>query len=380
MAGGFRCRALLVVLIAGVGVLAGPAAEADEWTLQAGIHADVWSGSGQDGHQILAPFTLGYNAPDWGVSMRGAFGNSERDPGGGTPSGSITGFTDSTLAGYYRLTVAQTELQLALGLDLPTGVSRLTNRQLAAIQDEDLAALERLGEGLDVNPTVIAYRSFGGFGLGLGLGYLYTGKYDPTKDVPGDDFDRGDELTVAALGDVYVADLVRLLGRVGYTYFTSDERGGVETFKEGDELDMRLSAEWRPEPWWLVVTLRDIYRFKAERPNASGRLVTEARNSHGNDFRASMTFGYSLTDAWSVEGTAAVRYVSANDYPSGDPLRDDGRTKYAFGPSVSWSPTRTFGIDAGIAYFILDVGKGPSFARDSTFRGIHADLRVTYRF
>lgn len=367
-----------VLMLASGGVTAAPAA-ADEWTLQTGAHVDAWSGGGQSGHQILLPFSLAFDTPDWGAGVRGAFGNSERDPGN-APSGSITGFVDTTLSGYYALTVAGIELRAGLGLDLPTGVSRLRATQLAAVQDEDLVTLERFGEGFDINPTLVAYRNFGAFGVGLGAGYLRRGRYDPTRDTPDDDFDPGDEFTVAVLGDVYVADAVRLLGRLAYTCFTRDTIGGVPVLREGDQLDFRLSAEWRPEPWWVVVAVRDIVGAKAERPGPTGALVTESHNSNGNDLRGSVTVGYLLTDAWSVEGTVAVRHVTANDYSAGDPLRDGGRTKVAFGPGVTWSPTRTFAIDAAVRYFILDAKQSPIFPADSTFHGVHADLRVTYRF
>ena len=48
-------------------------------------------------------------------------------------------------------------------------------------------ALQRFGEGFDVNPTVIVYKNFGDWGIGGGIGYLWTGEYDPTEDIPSDD-------------------------------------------------------------------------------------------------------------------------------------------------------------------------------------------------
>jgi hypothetical protein len=369
---------VLAVWLATAAAAVAPAA-AQEWTFRTGGHVDAWSGVGQDGHEVLLPYGLSFTAPDWGVGFRGAYGTSERDAGSGL-SGSFTGFTDTTLTGFYRLTTGNWEFQAALDMDLPVGVSRLSNRQLVAIQDEDLVLLDRFGEGFDINPTIIAYHHFGAFGLGVGLGYLRKGEYDPTRDVAGDDLDPGDELTAAILGDVYVLDAVRLMARASYTYFTTDTRGGVETFREGEELDFRVSAEWRPEPWYVVVTLRDIVQLKAERLDTSGRLATEPHNSNGNDFRAGLTVGYIINDRWSVEGSAAVRWVGANDYPAGDLLRDGGRVKVAFGPAVTWSPTRTLAVSAGVAYFILDVEQSPIFPRAGTIQGVHADLRLTIRF
>ncbi|HEV8674422.1 MAG TPA: hypothetical protein VGX21_10280 [Methylomirabilota bacterium] len=379
--GGGRGRRLTAAAILLVGIQAGAAgpAAADEWTVRTGVHADAWSGVGQKGHQILAPTSLAFDTPAWGLSVRTAYGTSERDPATG-PTGSITGFTDTTVSGYYRLTVSRIELRAGLDLDLPTGVSRLRTSQIAAVQDDDLVLLRRFGEGFDLNGSLSAYRNFGAFGLGLGVGYLRTGEYDPTSD-PNDDIDPGDELTVAALADVYATDTIRLILRAAYTYFTADERrGGVDALREGDEVDLLVTTEWRPEPWWVAVTLRGILRDKAERANAVGQLVPESRNSNGDEIRGRLTAGYILNDVWAVSGTVEVRHVAANDFPAGDPLHDGGRTKVAFGPSVAWTPTRTFGAEAAFRYFIMDVKQSPFFQTDGTIHGVHVDVRLTYRF
>ena len=292
----------------------------------------------------------------------------------------MSGFTDTTVSGYYRLRSGGADIRFGLDMDLPTGVSSLKTRDLPAVQDEDLVALQRFGEGFDVNPTVIVYKNFGDWGIGGGIGYLWTGEYDPTEDIPSDDFDPGDELTVNVLGDIFLGDVWRLVGRVAYTHFSADERGGVEVFREGDELDIGVSLEWRPEPWWAIVSVRDIYRFKAERLNAVGQLDEERQNSNGNEIRGAATVGYIIDDIWTVRGTLDVRYVTANDYGTSDPLYDGGRFKIAVGPGMTWTYSRTLGIDASVRWFYLDAERSPTFPSGAKINGVHADMRVTYRF
>jgi hypothetical protein len=378
-----RRRLVGALLLGGAAWLAAAPAGADQWTLRSGLHLDAWTAdksSGQgDGFELLVPLGIFYDTPIWGVSARGSVGTTQHDLEA-APSASITGFTDTTLSGYYRWRVSGAEIRFGLDLDLPTGVSRIKTRDLPAIQDEDLVALQRFGEGFDVNPTVIVYRSFGDWGLGGGVGYLWTGEYDPTEDIPDDDFDPGDELSISVLGDVFLGDVWRLIGRVAYTHFTQDERGGIEVFREGDELDVGATLEWRPEPWWAVVTVRDIYRFKAERLNAAGQLGVEPENSRGNEIRGVVTGGYIIDDVWTVRGTVDVRYVAANDYATSDPLYDGGRFKIAVGPGVTWTLSRTFALDASVRYFYLDAERSPTFPQGAAINGVHADLRVTYRF
>jgi hypothetical protein len=372
-----------VLAVAVAAWLAAAPAGADQWSVQSGAHVDAWSADRKsgygDGSEVLVPLGLWYDTPLWGFSLRGSYGTSERDPDG-VSSRAITGFTDTTASGYFRLRVAETEIRLGLDLDLPTGVSRLKNRQFPAVQDEDLVALQRFGEGLDVNPTVIVYRSFGTWGLGGGLGYLWTGEYDPTRGVANDDFDPGDELVVSVLGDVFLGDVWRLIGRISYTRYTADELGGIEVFRQGDEIDLGATVEWRPEPWWASATVRDIIRGKAERLSPAGQLIDEQQTGFGNEVRGNVTVGYILDETWSFRGMVDVRYVASNDYGSGHPLHDGGRFKIAVGPGVTWSLGRTLAVDGSVRYFYLDAERSPIFPSGATINGVHADVRVTYRF
>ena len=373
---------LLLVLGGAAGLLSSPAS-ADQWTLTSGVHLDAWSAnssSGQgNGYELLVPMGIFYDTPNWGLAARGSVGTSQHDLDA-APNASMTGFTDTTVSGYYRLRVSGTEIRLGLDMDLPTGVSRLKIRDLPAVQDEDLVALQRFGEGFDVNPTVIVYRNFGDWGLGGGIGYLWAGEYDPTEDIPNDDFNPGNQLTASVLGDVFLGDVWRLVGRAAYTHYSTDERGGIEVFREGDEIDLGVSLEWRPEPWWAVVSLREIYRFKADRLNAAGQLDEEPQNSQGNEIRGVVSVGYIIDDVWTVRGVMDVRYVAANDYATSAPLYDGGRFKIAVGPGVTWTLSRTFAMDASVRWFYLDAERSPIFPAGATINGVHADMRVTYRF
>jgi hypothetical protein len=380
-----RIRRLAGALLLGGAtcLLVAPAA-ADQWTLTSGVHLDAWSAnnsSGQGtGYELLVPLGIFYDTPTWGLSARGSVGTSQHDLDA-APNASMTGFTDTTVSGYYRLRLSGgTDIRFGLDMDLPTGVSRLKTRDLPAIQDEDLVALQRFGEGFDVNPTVIVYHNFGDWGLGGGIGYLFSGEYDPTENIPNDDFDPGDELSVSALGDVFLGDVWRLIGRATYTHFTTDERGGIEVFREGDEIDLGVSLEWRPEPWWAVASVRDIYHFKSDRINAAGQVAEESKNSLGNEIRAGVTVGYIIDDAWTVRGMVDFRYVAANDYASNNVLYDGGRFKIAVGPGVTWTLSRTFALDASVRWFYLDAERSPTFPLGATINGVHADMRVTYRF
>jgi len=139
-------------------------------------------------------------------------------------------------------------------------------------------------------------------------------------------------------------------------------------------------AEYRPEPWWVTASVREIYRFKAERLNQAGLLTDELQNNYGNELRGNLSVGYIFDDMWTVGGAVDLRYVAANDYSSGDPLHDGGRIKVAVGPWVTWTFDRTLQIDASVRYFYLDANDSPLYPKGATFNGVTADVRLTFRF
>ena len=66
--------------------------------------------------------------------------------------------------------------------------------------------------------------------------------------------------------------------------------------------------------------------------------------------------------------------------PTSDALYDGGRFKIAVGPGVTWTLSRTFALDASVRWFYLDAERSPIFPNGATINGVHADMRVTYRF
>ena len=151
-----RLRRLAGNLLIGgaAGLVATPAA-ADQWTLTSGIHLDAWSANGSsgqgNGYELLIPVGIFYDTPNWGLGARGSAGTSQHDLDAAA-SASMSGFTDTTVSGYYRLRAGGADIRFGLDMDLPTGVSSLKTRDLPAVQDEDLVALQRFGRASTSTP------------------------------------------------------------------------------------------------------------------------------------------------------------------------------------------------------------------------------------
>ena len=276
----------------------------------------------------------------------------------------MTGFTDTTVSGYYRLRpLGRHDIRFGLDMDLPTGVSRLKTRDLPAIQDEDLVALQRFGEGFDVNPTVIVYHNFGDWGLGGGIGYLWTGEYDPTEDIPNDDFDPGDELSASFLGDVFLGDVWRLIGRATLHALHHGRAGRRRGLPAGRRDRHRRQPGVAPG----AVVGRRVpagHLPLQVRPPQRGRPGRRGvREQLGNEIRGGRDGRVHHRRRLDGPGDDGRPYVAANDYPSSDPLYDGGRFKIAVGPGVTWTLSRTFALDASVRVVLSRRGAQPDLPR-----------------
>ena len=128
-----------------------------EWTVWSGLHLDAWSAddsSGQGtGTRSSFPSGIFYDTPLWGLVRARQRRDEPARPRRRPPSASITGFTDTTVSGYYRLRVSGTRRSASASTSTSRPVSRtLKTRDLAAIQDEDLVAPPALRRGLRRQP------------------------------------------------------------------------------------------------------------------------------------------------------------------------------------------------------------------------------------
>ena len=380
-----RLRRLAGLLLVGgaAGLVAAPAA-ADQWTLTSGIHLDAWSANGSsgqgNGYELLIPVGIFYDTPNWGLGARGSVGTSQHDLDA-APSASMSGFTDTTVSGYYRLRPGGADIRFGLDMDLPTGVSSLKTRDLPAVQDEDLVALQRFGEGFDVNPTVIVYKNFGDWGIGGGIGYLWTGEYDPTEDIPERRFQPRRR-----------ADGQRARGRLPGRRVAPRRPRGIHSLQRGRAGRGRgVPGGWRAghgrqpgvAPGALVghrVGARHLplqggapQRGRPARRGApeqqrerdprsrDGRLHHRRRLDGAGHARRAVRDGERLRDV-------------------SDPLYDGGRFKIAVGPGITWTSAGRSRLDASVRWFYLDAERSPTFPSGAKINGVHADMRVTYRF
>ena len=188
---------------------------------------------------------------------------------------------------------------------------------------------------------------------------------------------RETSVSVTVMGDVFLGDVRRLSGRVAYTHFTTDERGGVEGFREGDELDwVKPGVASRALVGGRAGAGHLSLQGGASQRRGAGRRGT--REQRGNEIRGLVTVGYIIDDVWS----SGASWTSGTWPPT---TTREQRCTTAAGPRWPSDPPSPgshgrFGIETGLRYFFMDVERIPVLSAAGTIDGVHADLRVMYRF
>jgi hypothetical protein len=374
-------RALCCLLLASA--LLGSTATGHAADLQA--HTDFryqgWtSDADESGSQFYVPLYL-----------RGALGQTSWEVVAGytSTSGTLEGNGSRSISG-----LLDTQLNLAyalpqiLGLDwlvgvdtnLPTGQTSQDPKDLKIMIDPDLVTIVSPGKGLDVNPFINVARRYNAWTFGLGMGYAFQGEYDYSSQDP--DYNPGDILNVAAeaLHQWQSGWQGRLFGQ--YATFGTDTMGGQDLLKNGDSLLLGAGVRFERDLYGLGLTVKRIARDKSEYRLGTGPGIgTEAQNSYGDEWLASIDGLYRLNAAFTATAALSYVYVAANDYPEGSIYHVGQRAKTALDLGLGHALNEWLQLQAGIGGFLMN--DDPNWMHPNEARSYHGwsiTLSATTRF
>lgn len=237
--------------------------------------------------------------------------------------------------------------------NLPTGKRELTvdqyvlTTQLADVSRKFM--VRRYGQGLDVGVDWFALPSWGSFGLNVGGGYLYRGKYRPLK-LDTREYKYGDEI-FGSLGFSLSGRPVG--GSLGVTvkYYTKDKYDDKETFQAGVATTISGAVTYS-EGFDLTLGTSVLMRGKAKiRSSGEQVLSDEALKSGRNQILAYVNGRFPASEKLRVLGRLELENVSANDYAR-ESLEFLPKSYYVgFGVGVGYALTDAFSASSMISYY-----------------------------
>lgn len=202
---------------------------------------------------------------------------------------------------------------LSGGVNLPTGKKKLNpGDQWTVIEflSRDFLSfpMSRFGEGFGFNLLIGGARMLGQFKCGGGITYQFNGPYKPLAD--GLDYNPGDLLSANADAE-WQKNSAKFNADIIGTLYTSDKMDGKKDFKQGSQLDLRLSGLYDKRPYSFGGSLRYLVRGRNTRYGID-EAVVEQLKIYGNEFGASGRISLAFNE-WVFSPMGEVRMIAKNE-------------------------------------------------------------------
>jgi len=199
------------------------------------------------------------------------------------------------------------------GINLPTGKKKLSlSDEWPVLQflSRDFLAfpMSRFGEGFGLNLLFGAARMVGQFKCRGGISYQLTGSYTPIADGP--KYNPGDLFSLNAGAELQKKHSKLNADLLG-TLYTPDKLGGGKSFKQGSQLDLRLSGQYGKKWYNLAAGIRYLIRGR-NTDYGLNESVVEQLKIYGNEFGVSGAVSL-LFNEWTFTPMAEARLIAKNE-------------------------------------------------------------------
>ncbi len=296
--------------------------------------------------------------PNLGVSFRMSQATAEGD---GLQR--LSGFTDAQLALDYAIYLSGSRLVFNLGVNVPTGESKLSDEAYETASQIGLNPynfhVPHFGQGVGVSPGLVwATALTDKLIVGVGASYYSRGAFEPVASLP-DKYHWGDEVLFTAGSELRLTRTLTLTVDAFYTRYEPDKIGGVQVYEAGDRLTIQAQVhkQWRRQDVWLAARYRDVQGGQAL---AGGALRPETTRTFPGLFRLSGHYRIRPNPAFRVTLLAeATRYEAT--------FQSEQLDVYGLGlaPELSLAPALTVplqfkysfgdieGLEAGLGVVVI---------------------------
>jgi hypothetical protein len=372
-------KTLFVWLAAGLLFYTAGAFAADI-SAQTGISYQNWSSDeNESGSQLYVPVRMQGDHQRWSWEVTTGYASTSGDLDSDSEQ-SVSGLLDTQAGVTYLLTGwGGIECLAGLDLNLPTGQTGLDEREVRIMIDPDLVSIVSPGQGFNVNPTLSAARQWEQWTFGLGLGYAFQGTYDYSKQTR--EYDPGDIFNAAAQVDYAFADVWKLSLNTQYLTMGMDRAEDEDILQKGDTWLIGTALQRADDVWDMGLSVQWIFRGKAKVKDPNGTLVTESRDSQGDEWLVDLSGQYHWRPRTSFTAGLQYLYLAENGYERSSAYYMGDRRKYSF--SLGWLQqfSETLDLQCTLGGFTMD--DDPNWLHpgdDRSYQGWSVTAGITNRF
>ncbi len=330
------------------------------------------------GYQIYLPLKVSFQEKQFTLDILSGYAytvyNSPDDP-----TNSMGDILDTRVNLSYEI-LGRWPVDVLIGLDLnlPTGRTKLSLKELSLIMDPDLVPITSFGEGFNLNPTLNIAKEWGALMMGMGVGYLMRGEYDYASTI--EDYDPGDiyNLTAEIQYEFSPSFIAYLFAQ--YTYYEMDKVGGQNYYREGKLFRTGGGFSLLGKLWEMHATLQAVFRGKARYNFGPLGIQKEDHNGYGNEWLAVLRLKRHLSGGSFLGGALELLYLEENDYPEDSPFYLGARQKIALTLSAGKQWKNIIGELAIKGTLMHDDENWFSPDSGITYRGFAVTLKLTSFF
>jgi len=354
-------------------------AAAYDLSLQTGFQLDWWKDD-KDSKAVQAhiPVKIEARQGDYSLSLLAGYASTHVEPSHGE-NRTLSHLLDTKVNFSYAITDRMpVDMLIGLDLNLPTGKTDFVQEELALIMDPDLISINTFGEGFNVNPTVSVVRDWGVWTAGLGVGYLWRGEYDFSRNVQ--DYDPGDVVNATVEVRYYFSPAWNSRFFGAYAWYGKDTVEGEDFAQPGRHYLFGAGLYYDRTRWNAGLTVKTVLRDKSKFQETSGGLFTEDSNGHGREFAGDLA--YLLNDKTALNASLRGLYITDNDYPEGSSRFVGARGKAELGLGVSRRICRNLRYEVNVKGFVMhDEETNFPETRDARdFTGLSTVMKLTTSF
>lgn len=349
-----------------------------EFKMLSGATFDWWDDNkNSSASQLTIP--LQFTGTLDNLSLRLLTGFTRTSLSTGSEDISMSGLLDTKLGATYRITnVLPFELFIGLDLNLPTGQTNLSSKEVRLVMDPDLLPINSYGEGFNINPTITVAKGWNNWTFALGLGYLWRGSYDFSTDLK--DYQPGMVVNTLAEARYYYRAKSYAKIFAGYTMYGTDTAQGKDILEEGDVFQLGGSVIHAVNSdLKLTAGLRGVIHGDVKDYAKSGS--EQNQNAYNGDETIIDLGGiYALNSKTTLSIPLQIRFMAENGN-SGD-SHVGAKQKYSLGAGVIREITPILSADITVKGYYKhdDPTRIPEAYGDRTFTGVGLAASLTGRF
>lgn len=334
------------------------------------------------GSEWTLPVSIQYEQRDLFFRIDTAYSHAMVKPGS-TDQESLASLTDTFCTFSYSFSELPVSLLFGIDVNFPTGKERLSQEEkiVEAGEKNDLFKVDNFGEGLNLGFHLGIVKELADIRAGIYNGYTFYGEYDPTQDIPDDDFNPGEQLLIMAAFDWQVAPQVLFNSFLAYSHFGEDHINNDPVFQEGDKLVFGGALYMQQVPLSVNISWQNAVQAKNDEL-VEELLETETENSNRLEFLGSLDLSYLYSPSVVLHWLGDIRYYGESKRRSlanGRPF-EGRRLRYALGAGFSYTQDQQFSYHGLAKFFVLHQEPNVFLEDEVTFQGMNFGIGMTYTF